>query len=112
MQVGRIISLMKSNRVFEMKIEITVENIKCGGCAGSIKKKLLTDTRVESVDVDIEQGIVAIEATENASNDFSAMLLKMGYPESGTAEGIEAAKAKAKSFVSCAIGRVDNMVNK
>jgi len=95
-----------------MNIEITVENIKCGGCAGSIKKKLLADARVKSVDVDIEQGVVAIEATENDKNDFSEMLLKMGYPESGTAEGIEAVKAKAKSFVSCAIGQVDNMVNK
>ena len=95
-----------------MKIEITVENIKCGGCASSIKKKLMADARVKLVDVDIEQGVVVIETTENERSDFSAMLLKMGYPESGTAEGIEAAKAKAKSFVSCAIGRVDNMVNK
>lgn len=95
-----------------MKIEIVVENIKCGGCAGSITKKLMSNARVESVDVDVERGIVTIEATENAANDFSAALLKMGYPESGTAEGIVAAKAKAKSFVSCAIGKVDNMVNK
>jgi len=95
-----------------MKIEIAVENIKCGGCAASITKKLLSDAQVESVDVDVEQGTVIIEAKENKRDDFSAMLLKMGYPESGTAEGIEAAKAKAKSFVSCAIGRVDNMVNK
>ena len=33
-------------------------------------------------------------------------LLQLGYPESGTAEGIAAAKAKAKSFVSCAVGRM------
>ena len=95
-----------------MKIEIKVENIKCGGCASTIKKKLLTDASINSVDVDVEQGIVFIEAKESESNDYRAMLLKMGYPESGTAEGIEAAKAKAKSFVSCAIGRVDNIVNK
>jgi len=95
-----------------MKIEIAVENIKCGGCASSITKKLMSDARVESVDVDVEQGVVTIKATENAAYNFSAALLKMGYPESGAAEGIAAAKAKAKSFVSCAIGRVDNMVNK
>ena len=95
-----------------MKIEIAVENIKCAGCAGSIKKNLMADAGVKSVDVHIEQGVVVIEAIENKSNDYSAMLLKMGYPETGTAEGIVAAKAKAKSFVSCAIGRVENMVNK
>ena len=95
-----------------MKIEIQVENIKCGGCAGTIKKKLISDSRVSHVEVDVEQGMVTIDATDDARNDFSEALLKMGYPEIGTAEGMAATKAKAKSFVSCAVGRVDNMVNK
>lgn len=106
---------IKTNREFmrfKMLIEIQVENIKCGGCAASIQKNLQADDRVSSVDVDIEQGIVKIEASDNARQDFSAALLKMGYPESGTAEGIAAARAKAKSFVSCAIGKVDNLVSK
>jgi len=96
-------------------MKIQVENIKCGGCASTIKKALMNDNRVSAVDVDIEHGVVDINVTgdtENVHEDFVAALLKMGYPESGTAEGIAAAKAKAKSFVSCAIGRVDNMVNK
>lgn len=95
-----------------MKIEIQVENIKCGGCAGTIKKNMLKDGRINDVEVNIEQGIVMLEASDDAREDFSAALLKMGYPESGAAEGVAAAKAKAKSFVSCAIGKVDNMVNK
>jgi copper chaperone len=100
-------------------IELQVENIKCGGCASSIRKGLLSDTRVKDVNVDVEQGKISIDVSANSSaadesirNELAAALLKMGYPESGTAEGIRAAKAKAKSFVSCAIGRVDNMVNK
>ena len=93
-------------------IEIKVENIKCGGCAASIKKGLLADDRVSGVDVDVENGIVKVDASDAAEQDICAALLKMGYPQSGTAEGIAAAKAKAKSFVSCAIGKVDNMVNK
>ena len=36
-------------------------------------------------------------------------LAKMGYPEVGSVEGMKAAAAKAKSFVSCAIGRIDNV---
>lgn len=95
-----------------MSVVIQVENIKCGGCAGTIKKKLGEDGRVSAVEVDIEQGTVTIEAVEQDRVLLSEMLLKMGYPESGTAEGIAAAKAKAKSFVSCAIGKVDNMVSK
>ena len=95
-----------------MKVEIQVENIKCGGCAGTIKKNMLKDSRVSGVEVDIEQGMVTIDSKDDARDEFSAILLKMGYPESGTAEGLAAAKAKAKSFVSCAVGKVDNMVNK
>ncbi len=95
-----------------MQIEIQVENIKCGGCASTITKNLEADERISKIEIDIEQGLVSIESSEDAREDFTQALLKMGYPESGTAEGIEAAKAKAKSFVSCAIGRVDNMVSK
>ena len=95
-----------------MKIEIQVENIKCGGCAGTIKKNILNDNRVSGVEVDIEKGIVTIDSAEEVREELSAALLKMGYPETGTAEGLAAAKAKAKSFVSCAVGKVDNMVNK
>ncbi len=95
-----------------MNVSISVENIKCGGCASSIEKKLLEDDRISAVDVDIENGIVVIEASELAKDDWAAALLKMGYPESGTAEGMAAAKAKAKSFVSCAVGRIDNAMNK
>ena len=29
-----------------------------------------------------------------------------GYPEAGSAAGMKALKAKAKSFVSCAVGRL------
>lgn len=95
-----------------MHVSISVENIKCGGCASSIEKKLLEDERISAVDVDIEKGVVEIEASELAIDDWTAALLKMGYPESGTAEGMAAAKARAKSFVSCAVGRIDNAMNK
>lgn len=95
-----------------MQIEIQVENIKCGGCAASIKKGLMQESGVSDVAVDVEQGRVMIDAGKDDRERLAAKLLSMGYPESGTAEGIAAAKAKAKSFVSCAIGRVDNMVNK
>jgi len=95
-----------------MKIEIQVENIKCGGCAGTIKKKLINDDRVSNVEVSVEQGMVIIDAIDDVRSDFSEALLKMGYPEVGTTEGVAATKAKAKSFMSCAVGKVGNMVNK
>lgn len=95
-----------------MLIQFEVENIKCGGCAGTIKKRLLAEGGISDVDVDIEKGVVGIHADQDASEQWRALLLKLGYPEKGTAEGLKAAGAKAKSFVSCAIGRMDQAGNK
>lgn len=89
-----------------MQYEIAVENIKCGGCASTITSKLSALEGVSTVEIDIENGLVKAEAVENMYDTLAASLLKMGYPEVGTAEGIAAAKAKAKSFVSCAVGRI------
>jgi len=85
---------------------IEVENIKCGGCASTIMNKLGKLDGVAQVSVDIEAGRVSVEAAEDSREQLVKTLLHSGYPEKGTAEGIKAAKAKAKSFVSCAIGRM------
>ena len=83
---------------------IDVENIKCGGCASTIEKKL---QQLDSVtQVNVEQGQVTVEADDDSRAQLVETLLASGYPEKGTAEGLKAAKAKAKSFVSCAIGKM------
>ena len=89
-----------------MTYRISVENIKCGGCASTIRSRLEAMDSVDTIDVDIEQGIVTVEGHDDAREAVIARLLKLGYPESGTAEGIAAARARAKSFVSCAVGRI------
>jgi copper chaperone len=89
-----------------MTYRINVENIKCGGCASTIRSKLEAMDSVNKIDVDIAEGIVSVDAAEDTREAVTAKLLKLGYPESGTAEGIAAAKARAKSFVSCAVGRI------
>lgn len=91
-----------------MSYTIAVENIKCGGCANSIRSKLLDKALAQSVEVDIEQGQVHIEGNPEWRDQVAIALAKMGYPEVGSVEGMKAAAAKAKSFVSCAIGRMDN----
>jgi copper chaperone len=85
---------------------IEVENIRCGGCANTIGKQLKKIDSVNDVSVDIENGRVTIEAGEDDRDRLAAALLASGYPEKGSAEGIKAATAKAKSFVSCAIGKM------
>jgi copper chaperone len=89
-----------------MEHVIEVENIRCGGCANTITHSLQKLDGVSDVSVDIENGRVTVTAATDDRERLVASLLKNGYPEKGSAEGLQAAKAKAKSFVSCAIGKL------
>ena len=91
-----------------MTYEISVENIKCDGCAHTITSKLNNMDVIDSCQVDVETGLVTINGDTAHRAEVSQLLLKLGYPESGTAEGLKAAKAKAKSFVSCAVGKISS----
>ena len=88
-----------------MSYEIDVDNIKCDGCAGTITKRLTALDSVKEITVDVERGVVQVDGDESARVEVSALLESLGYPESGSTSGIASAKAKAKSFVSCAVGR-------
>lgn len=84
---------------------LDVENIKCGGCAGQIERKLDQLADVASVAVDVDAGQVSVE-TDNL-DAVATELARMGYPVAGTVSGVTALGAKAKSFVSCAIGKTN-----
>jgi copper chaperone len=90
-----------------MAYTIAVENIKCGGCAASIRNKLIDSDLAAAVDVDVEHGAVHIDGDPARRPEAVARLASLGYPEVGSVEGLKAAAAKAKSFVSCAVGRMD-----
>lgn len=80
---------------------IHVENIKCNGCATSIKNNLLKINQVVSVEVNIDEEIVSF----NGDADYQQVIQKladMGYPEKGNNTFI----SKAKSYVSCATGKL------
>lgn len=85
---------------------LEVENIKCGGCANTIVTKLSRLNGVESVEVDFDQGRVSFVADSSLLDQVKAELKRLGYPEKGSVEGLSATGAKAKSFVSCAIGKM------
>jgi len=90
-----------------MQHTFVVENIKCGGCANTIRGKLGERFDLATVDVDVEQGRVTVDIDEAQRLAVAAALRDLGYPEAGTVEGFGSMKAKATSFVSCAIGRMD-----
>ncbi|MCB1798615.1 MAG: heavy-metal-associated domain-containing protein [Gammaproteobacteria bacterium] len=91
-----------------MSYTVAVENIKCGGCANTIRGKLVEQQLAREVEVDIAQGRVHVEGNPEWRDQVVTALARMGYPEVGSVEGLKSAAAKAKSFVSCAIGRIDN----
>ena len=88
-------------------MEITVDNIKCGGCVGSITKKLTSIFDTDKIDVNIEHGIISINLNDSKKDELAKVLLDLGYPEIDSVEGFDSVKAKTKSFVSCAIGKMD-----
>ena len=90
-----------------MAYQIQVENIKCGGCSNTIRTKIGELAGIDGVEVNIAEGMVSSASPEASTRTTAvAKLLKLGYPESGTAEGIAAPKAKAKLFVSYAVVRM------
>ena len=89
-----------------MSWTVTVENIKCGGCANSITKALTALPGINSVNVDVEKGEIGVDGDQSLQPEVLKRLLALGYPQSGAVSGLGSAAAKAKSFVSCAIGRI------
>lgn len=86
-----------------MEYHIQVENIKCGGCMNSIKKAISSLTGVEKVEVSKETETVSVWGIENIRERIVEKLAELGYPEKGNNN----LWLKAKSFVSCALGRIN-----
>ncbi len=83
---------------------ITIENLKCGGCANTIKTNLEKMSQVSSASVDIEKGEVEVtHGNDIERKDLTDLLGKLGYPEVGHGTTFQ----KVKSYVSCAIGRIN-----
>ena len=87
-----------------MKTIIHIENLKCGGCAATIKKGISKINSVETVEVDEETSEVTIFHKEDVIQEIKEKLIGLGYPESGEKNTI---MHKAKSYVSCALGRIE-----
>jgi copper chaperone len=88
------------------QIQIHVENIKCGGCEKSIVTGLSAIDGLSNIVIDRDLQMVSVTADESQRDAIAAKLKSMGYPEYGSVSGLDAGLANAKSFVSCAIGRV------
>ena len=95
---------MEKRKLEIMKAEIHIENLKCGGCAATIKKGILGLKGINEVNVDVDKSIVSIASEKENLEEIKIKLSKLGYPEVGDKNTV---LHKAKSFVSCAVGRTD-----
>jgi len=87
-----------------MDSRLVIQNLKCGGCANRIITQLSKLDGIDAVEVDnttnqVKFSYLSEEALEKAKNKLS----QLGYPIEGTSNSLP---KKAKSFVSCAIGRI------
>lgn len=87
-----------NNRVY------TIQNLKCGGCAHTIITKLNEIPQIENVQVIHENSQVTFDYKEEKDLDqVKNTLRKIGYPVEGEDNNL---MDKAKSYVSCAIGKM------
>ncbi len=86
-----------------------IQNLKCGGCANTIITKLSELDNIENVTVDVEKSSVSFDfVKETDLEQVKGKLSTLGYPIAGDANSVV---SKAKSFVSCAIGKMSNTDN-
>ena len=89
-----------------METTIYIQNLKCGGCANTITKNVSAIGNITNVKVNVEESSVAFNY-ENDANlaEVKDKLQSLGYPEDGQANSLG---YKAKSYVSCAIGKMSS----
>ena len=92
-----------------MKRTFQVLNVKCGGCASTLRKTLEDKFGEVRVELRKEPREITLDIEEDQIPELAQMLKKVGYPLASEDMGfVESNTAKAKSFVSCAIGKMDS----
>lgn len=85
--------------------KLFVDNLKCSGCATTIKDTLLGIIGVSSVIVGTEEGFVEIEHEDFTDKEtLIEKLASIGYPGKGTTNLLQT----AQSYMSCIKGKFSN----
>ena len=88
-----------------MKTTLIIQNLKCGGCANTVITRLSELENINDVEVNNEENSVTFSfSSEEDIEQAMSLLSKLGYPVVGEENTLG---KKAKSFVSCAIGRIN-----
>jgi copper chaperone CopZ len=87
-----------------MTTTIKIQNLKCGGCANTIIKKVSDIENVTNVNVNVAESTVTFDS--HGQNEITLVRHKMavlGYPADGENNSVV---SKAKSYFSCASGKM------
>ncbi|MBT8393774.1 MAG: heavy-metal-associated domain-containing protein [Flavobacteriaceae bacterium] len=89
-----------------MKTTLEIQNLKCNGCASTITNRLSELDSIKKVTVDVDKNAVTFEFDADDTLELvKKELHKLGYPLVGEDNKFP---TKAKSYVSCAIGRMNS----
>ena len=83
--------------------EIIVANLKCNGCAATIKNEILKIEGVKAVEVQKENDLVKITSENVERKLLTDTLFSLGYPEATEKNGL---LMQLKSYTSCMIGKM------
>ena len=92
-----------------MKQTFEVLNVKCGGCASTLTKSLKEEFGEVEVNLDVHPRQITLEIQDEQKEALKLKLRGLGYPLSDDElSGFQKATTTAKSFVSCAIGKMNS----
>ena len=92
-----------------MKQTFKVANVKCGGCASTLKSKLSDKFGKIEVDLSKNPREITVDIEDNKIDELKQELKSLGYPlTTQKLSFIDQNTTKAKSFISCAIGKINS----
>ena len=92
-----------------MKQTFEVINVKCGGCASTLKKSLAKEFGEVEVDLDVTPRKITLDIEEGKMDLLRSKLKSLGYPMvDEDLNTIEKIGTTAKSFASCAVGKMSS----
>jgi len=87
-----------------MRTQFEIQNLKCDGCANTILKNLDKIVGIDQIHLEVDNALIAFHHTDDTkAAEVRSTLAKLGYPVVGDTNPM---LKKAKSFVSCAIGKM------
>ena len=110
MLLHKLFDTIQKNREQRLTMQQTFEvlNVKCGGCANTLTTKLAPEFGEVTVNLNVEPRQITLDIEEPNIPALRQTLKSLGYPMSDEdLSALEGFTTTAKSFVSCAVGKMN-----